>query len=120
MNDWKNLVIFGLAIVLAVMCSGCLTSRAMVLDIGDGASEYRDIQGDIRAGETDLAITGTAIEIESGILRDEIGAVADGIRDLEQSLSDSQGGSAEIGDIIQSVRARPVDLNSFEEWRNSR
>ena len=120
MNVWKNILIFGYVIILAAMCSGCVTGRSMVFDIGDGAAEYRGIQGDIRAGEAELAITGTTIESESRELREEIGAVADGIRDLEQSIGDSQGKSEEVGNIIQSIRERPVDINSFEEWRNTK
>ena len=101
---------------MALFVGGCATSRgtgAVVSDLGIGASEYRAIQGELREGEAELAITGTAIEHRSG-------HIASGIAGLEQAISASQGTEQEIGDIIQRVRARPVDPDLVEEWRNRR
>jgi len=86
---------------------GCATGRgtgAVVSDLGNGTAEYRAIQGEIRSGETELAITGTKIEA--------------GLGELERSISGSQGAEQEIRDIIQQVRARPVDPDLIEEWKN--
>jgi len=103
---YKTIMVF---IFMALFGSGCATSRgtgAVVSDIGSGAAEYRAIQGDIRAGETELAITGTRIEA--------------GLGELERSISGSQGAEQEIGAIIQRVRERPVGEDIVEEWRNRR
>ena len=99
----------GYLIGLICLLGCCATGRgagSLVSDLGSGTAEYREIQGDIREGETELAITGTRIEA--------------GLGELERSISSSQGTEQEIDDIIQRVRARPVDPDLIEEWRNSR
>jgi hypothetical protein len=91
---------------MSLLIGGCATSRGrtLVSDLGNGATEYRAIQGEIREGEADLAIAGAKIEEELG--------------NLEQSIGASQGAEQEIGDIIQRIRNRPVDTAFIEEWRN--
>jgi len=90
----------------AILClfTGCASARPLVSDIGNGASEYRAIQEDIRAGEVELAITGTRIE--------------ERVSELERSISASQSRSEEIDGILQRVRARELDSAFIEEWRN--
>jgi len=83
---------------------GCASTGALVSDIGNGASEYRAIQEDIRAREIELAIAGTKLEI--------------GIGELERSINASQSRSEEIDRIIQRVRERELDQSFIEEWRN--
>jgi len=117
----KQRIIYYFIIGLAFLfCCKCTTSRGVLSDLGNGTEEYRGIQGEIRSGETELAITGTTLEIESRELRSEISEIGDGLRQLEQSIRDSQGAAEEIGAIIQRIRARPVDPHIIEEWRNSR
>jgi len=117
----RKIIFYLVFIVLALLVSGCATGGgAMVFDNGDRASEHREIQADIRTGETELAVTGTKLEIESRELRSEIGEIGDGIKELEQSISGSQGAEQEIGDILQRVRTRPVDPKLIEGLRNSR
>ena len=116
----KKTVLFYLGCI--VLLGGCTTtgrgSRGLVFDLGDGTAEYRTIQGDIRNGETELAITGTKLEGESRELRNEIGQIGGGIRELEQAISGSQEDAEEVGAIIQRVRTRPVDPAFVDEWRN--
>lgn len=119
----KNIFLFIYFISVFVLLGGCATgrgTRGLVSDLGNGTSEYRAIQDDIRSGETELAITGTKLEGESRELRGEIGQIGDGIRELEQAISGSQGDAEEVGAIIQQVRGRPVDAAFVEEWRNRR
>ena len=111
----------GYFICIACLLCCCTTGRGTgspVSDMGIGATEYREIQGDIRAGETELAVTGTKLETESRELRSEIGEIGDGIRELESAIGASQGAEQEIGAIIQRVRNREVDPAFLEEWRN--
>jgi len=105
----QKVLLIILGALAACAYSNCATGRgtgAVVSDLGDGTAEYREIQGDIGEGETALAITGTRIE--------------EGLGELEQSISSSQGIEQEIGDVIQRIRARPVDPTLIEEWRNRR
>jgi len=78
----------------------------VVSDLGDGTTEYRAVQGEIRAGETELALTGARIET--------------GLGEFERSISASQGAEQEIGKILQQIRNRPVDAAFIEEWKNRR
>jgi len=91
-------------------CSSTGKSAALVPDIGIGAAEYRTIQTEQRAGETELAVTGTKLEHESREIRTEL-------NELEQSIIASQGTEQELGEIILRVRAREVDPAFIEEWR---
>ena len=108
-------------IVFGCICAGfnsCATNGKLVSDIGNGTTEYRAIQGEIRSGEAELAITGTILEGESRELRSEIAEIGDGIRELEQSIIAGQGTAQDIGDIIQQIRSRPIDNNIIQELRN--
>jgi hypothetical protein len=110
------LQLIGFAVLLFVaLCffTGCSTTRAHVSDIGNGAFEYRTIQNEIRAGETELAITGTKLEHESVEIRTEL-------YELERSINASQRAEQEIDDIIRRVRERELDSTFIEEWRNNR
>ena len=93
-----------LLFIILCLLPGCASTRPLVSDIGDGASEYRAIQDNIRAGETELAITGTRIEERVG--------------ELERSIRSSQTQSNEIERIIQQIRERELNSDLFEEWRN--
>ena len=114
MQRKQRVIYYFICFFVFVMFGGCATGRgagAVVSDFGNGASEYLAIQGDIREGETELAITGAAIEYRSE-------HIASGLNELERSISSSQGAEQEIDAIILRVRARPVDPSLIEEWRN--
>jgi hypothetical protein len=105
--QFLQLVVFALLLFIALcLFTGCTTTRAHVSDITDGAADYRAVQTEQRAGEVELAITGTRIEA--------------GLAELERSISAIQGAEQEIGNIIQRVRERELDYAFYEEWRNSR
>ena len=108
-------VIFYLVIaVMALFIGGCSTgTRTLVSDIGIGTTEYRELQAEHRAGETELAVTGTKIEVESR----EFG---NGIRELEQAIIGGEGTAEEIRQIIERVRSREVSPDYAERRRNSR
>ena len=92
-------------------CSNTGKSAALVPDIGIGAAEYRTVQTEQRAGETELAVTGAKLEQESREIRTEL-------NELEQSIIASQGTEQEIGNIILRVREREVEIAFIEDWRN--
>jgi len=95
-------------IIMALLIGGCATSRGtgeMVSDIGDGATEYRDIAGQIGEGQAELGIAGARIEERS--------------RELEQAIVRGAETIQDIRAIIQRVRTRPVNPAIIEEWRNS-
>ena len=111
----------GACVVIALGGTGCKTpggTRRLVSDLGDGATEYRAIQGAIRNGEAELAITGKSIEDESRELRSEIHEIGDGIRELESAIIGSQGAEQDFATIIRKIRSRKVDPYLVEKWRN--
>jgi len=109
----RKIVFYLVFAYLALFISGCCTRRGtLVSNIGDGIAEYGELQAELRAGETELAVTGTKIESESR----ELG---NGIRELEQSIISREGASEEIGAILERIRSREVSPDIIERWRNS-
>jgi len=104
-------VLFNAFLFLFTGCSSTGKSAALVSDIGIGAAEYRAVQTEQRDGETELAVTGAKLELESREIRT-------GLDELEQSIIASKGTEQELGEIILRVRAREVDPSFIEEWRN--
>ncbi|MDR2729534.1 MAG: hypothetical protein LBB81_01390 [Treponema sp.] len=103
----RKIIFYLVFINLALFISACSTGRGTILsDIGNGATEYRDIAGEIGDGQAELGITGARIEERS--------------RELEQSISRGAETIQDIRTIIQQVRNRPVDADLIEKWRNSR
>ena len=109
----------GYLIGLIGLLGSCATSRGTVVsDFGNRTADYRGIQGEIRAGETELAVTGASIEHESRELRGEIGEIGDGIRELESAISRSAEKESNIGAIVQQIRGRRVPNDLAEEYSN--
>lgn len=88
---------------------GCRTT--MVSDISEGSEQYRELQSDIRDGETELALTGTKIEQTSEQL-------ATGISELEQAITSSTANEQEIGNLLQQIRTRELPTDIVAELRN--
>ena len=86
--------------VFACAASGC---RTAVPYNGNPATEYREIDSEIRAGQTELAITGTRIEERSA--------------SLEQSIASGARTIHDIADIIQQVRSQPIGSDGEEGSR---
>lgn len=94
----------------ALIFTGCRTTK-VVSDISAGTEQYREIQSDIRDGETELAVTSTKIEQTSEQL-------ATGINELEQSITSSTSNEQEIGELLQQIRTREIPSNIILELRN--
>ena len=111
-KDFFQLFVFAF-IFYAALClfPSCAGTGAIVSDIGIGASEYREVQTQQRERETELAVTGARIELESREIRAEL-------NELERSIIASKGTEQELGEIIQRIRAREIDPAFIEEWRN--
>jgi uncharacterized protein YlaI len=106
-NNVRKVIFYLVFIILALLVCGCSTGRGAILsNIGDGATEYREIAGRIGDGQAELGITGARIEERS--------------RELEQSISRGAETIQDIGTILQQIRNRPIDAYLIEKWRNSR
>lgn len=96
---------------------------------GTRTTDYRELQSEIRDGETELVITGKDLEstnnnLEKGI--DNIESTSDRIEErisdiestsnnLEQSITESEGSEQEIGEVLQSIRNRPIPEDKLAE-----
>lgn len=109
---YEKAIIF--IIFISFIFIGCSTTR-VVSDISDGTMEYRELQGEIRTGETELAITGTGLESTSKDIEQSVINITESGERLEQSIKDSTGNEQEIGDIIQSVRERELNKDVLIE-----
>ena len=101
-------------IFLSILFISCKSTRILP-DDGTGVDKYRELQNEVRDGETDLVITGERISNDSEKLRetsaeirqssDELGEQLNG---LEYSIKESTGNNEEIGRILQQIRARKI------------
>lgn len=98
---------FIIFITISILFIGC-KSTELLSDNGERITEYRELQSEIRTGETDLAITGTEIENSSR----ELG---EGIRNLEQSIRESKTDEQELGEILQRIREREIKKDKLIE-----
>lgn len=121
-------------IFLSILFISCKSTR-ILLDDGTGAEKYRELQNEVRDGETELVITGERISNDSEKLgetsaeirqsSDELGEQLNG---LEYSIKESAGNNEEIGRILQQIRARKItddklielgiEFNKTEESEN--
>ena len=121
-------------IFLSILFISCKSTR-ILLDDGTGADKYRELQNEVRDGETKLAITGERISNDSEKIgetsaeirqsSDELGEQLNG---LESSIKESAGNNEEIGRILQQIRARKItddklielgiEFNKIEESEN--
>ena len=101
-------------IFLSILFISCKSTRILP-DDGTGVDKYRELQNEVRDGETELAITGERISNDSEKLgetsaeirqsSDELGEQLNG---LEYSIKESAGNNEEIGRILQQIRARKI------------
>jgi len=89
-------------IIIGMLCTlifGCVISgcRTTVPRVGEPATEYRAVAGEIGAGQAELGITGARIEERSA--------------SLEQAISGGAGTIQEIRRIIQQVRNQTIGRN---------
>lgn len=90
----------------ACLFAGCRTT--MVPDITERTKEYRELEAEIRDGETELAVTGTKLENDSERLGTELS-------ELEQSIRDSETNEQELGEILQRIRERELTKDKLIE-----
>ena len=101
-------------IFISFIFISCSTTR-VVSDISDGTMEYRELQGEIRTGETELAITGTGLESTSKDIEQSVINITESGERLEQSISKSTSSESEIGNILQSIGNREVTIDKLIE-----
>lgn len=93
-------------LIFSIAMLSCTSSN--VYDNGTGNSDYRELQSEIRDGETELVITGKNLESTANDIRGTINAIKSTSVELEQSIGESASSEQGIGDVIQSVRNRPI------------
>lgn len=98
---------FCFILIFCIVLFSC-KSTELLSDDGTGIDKYRELQIEIRTGETDLAITGTEIENSSRQL-------GEGIRNLEQSIEESERNEQELGEILQRIRGREIKKDKLIE-----
>lgn len=82
---------------------------------GAGTTDYRELQSEIRDGETELVITNKDIESTNNRIEERISDIESTSNNLEQSIEESKGNEQEIGEIIQSIRNRPIPSDKLIE-----
>ena len=93
-----------------ILFASCNSTRVLSGDPA-GTREHRELENEIRAGETELAITGTEIKNTSN-------RITESVNELEQSIENSKGNEQEITDIIQSIRGRKLPDALVNELEN--
>ena len=121
-------------IFLSILFIGCKSTRILP-DDGTGADKYRELQNEVRDGETKLAITGERISNDSekigetsAEIRQSSDYLGEQLNGLEYSIKESAGNNEEIGRILQQIRARKItddklielgiEFNKIEESEN--
>lgn len=107
-------------IILLFCFSFCLfscVSTRLVSNIGAGTEEYRNLQGEIRTGETELAVTGSELKSTSKEIEGTVNELESTGSELEQSITKSKTNEQLIGEIIQRVRERKIPTNILSTIR---
>lgn len=97
---YEKIIIF----IILFCCFSCQSTK--LYNNGTGASEYREIQSEIRDGETELAITGENLKFRSEQIEERIENIESIGKQLEQSIETSAANEQELRDILQSIRER--------------
>lgn len=121
-------------IFLSILFISCKSTR-ILSDDGARITEYRELQNEVRDGETKLAITGERISNDSekigetsAEIRQSSDELGEQLNQLESSIKESAGNNEEIGRILQQIRARKItddklielgiEFNKTEESEN--
>lgn len=75
---------------------------------GTTTSDYRELQSEIRDGEAELVITSKDIESTDNRIKERINDIESTGNNLEQSITESKGSEQELGEVLQSIRNRPI------------
>ena len=87
-----------------------------IFDKGTGTSDYRELQSEIRDGETELVITSKDLEFTDNRIEERINDIESTSNNLEQSIAESEGSEQEIGEVLQSIRDRPIPEDKLIEF----
>ena len=99
-------------IILFVFCLFFISCKSTNLyDNRARNTDYREIQSEIRDGETELAETNKDIESTSNRIEERINGIESTSNNLEQSIAESKGSEQEIGELLQSIRNRELKNN---------
>lgn len=100
----KKIIFIFIIFILFISCK----STKVLSDDRTGVVEYKEIESEIRNGETELAITGTKLGNDSERLGTELS-------ELEQSIRDSETNEQELGEILQRIRERELTEDKLIE-----
>lgn len=93
---------------------GCKSSE-LLPDDGTGITSYRELQSDIRDGETELAVTGSELESTSERIEESVRDIIQSGERLERQLTESENEEQEIGTVLQRIRKRKIESNKLSE-----
>lgn len=96
-------------IILFFICFLLISCQSTnIYDNGTGTTDYRELQSEIRDGEAELVITGKDIESTDNRIKERINDIESTGNNLEQSITESKGSEQELGEVLQSIRNRPI------------
>lgn len=107
--------------IMSIICISCKSTKILP-DNGTGIEQYRELQSEIRDGETDIVITSerisndsTDIKQTSSEIRESSDQLGEQLTELEQSIRESETDEQEIGEILQRIRNREITENQLIE-----
>lgn len=107
MYENKTCFLLAVAFVAACILSGCHTTKNLH-NYGERDKQYREIQSDIRNGETELAVAGEKLEHAGNDIAGTVESIASAGSKLEQSIGNAESNEQGIGNVLQRVRAREI------------
>lgn len=103
-------------IYLLIFCLFFISCKSTnIYDNRAGTTDYRELQSEIRDGETKLVITNKDIESTNNRIEERISDIESTGSNLEQSITESERSEQEIGELIQSIRNRPIPSDKLIE-----
>lgn len=100
----KNIFLFS-AFCFAYLFTGCGTT---LYHQGIGDTEYRELEQEIRDGETGLAVTGERLEQSSEGIENTVNGLEQSGKRLEQSITESVQVEWGVADLLQQIRERKI------------
>lgn len=107
------IICFVLILLFTYSFTGCATK--VISDDGTRIDDYRELQNDIRNGETELAITSTRISNDSERIAETSGKLEHQLGKLEQTIKQSETSEQEIGMVLQRIRKREITGKKLNE-----
>lgn len=101
-------------ILLSILFIGCKSTR-ILSDDGERITEYRELESEIRDGETELAITSTNISNNGREIETTSSELERQLQNLGESIGESTNNQQGIGEILQQIRDRELTENQLVE-----